>query len=94
MDSWLKALIAGACIVVIASGGYVVWQEFKRHQWAEEREQVRRADLAELVRVTNSGNETDLRAYCNSLRRSIERGYTSTKRERLLSACRRLDLAY
>lgn len=28
MDGWLKALIATACIVVIAGGGYFAWSEW------------------------------------------------------------------
>lgn len=27
MDGWLKALVAAACVVVIASGGYFAWKE-------------------------------------------------------------------
>ncbi|MBB5535998.1 hypothetical protein [Rhizobium giardinii] len=27
MDDWLKALVAAACLVVIAGGGYFAWDE-------------------------------------------------------------------
>ncbi len=27
MDDWLKALMAAACVVVIAGGGYFAWNE-------------------------------------------------------------------
>lgn len=27
MDGWLKALVAAACVVVIAGGGYFAWKE-------------------------------------------------------------------
>lgn len=29
MDGWLKGLIAAACVVVIASGGYFAWSEYR-----------------------------------------------------------------
>ncbi|RBO90536.1 hypothetical protein [Pseudochrobactrum asaccharolyticum] len=30
MGTWLKALIATACIVIIAGGGYMAWREYQR----------------------------------------------------------------
>lgn len=29
MDGWLKALVAAACVVVIAGGGWFAWGEFR-----------------------------------------------------------------
>lgn len=35
MDGWMKALVATACVVVIAGGGYYAWSE---HAAKKERE--------------------------------------------------------
>lgn len=32
MEGWLKALIASACVVVIAGGGYLGWKEYRAAQ--------------------------------------------------------------
>ncbi|MCM2432099.1 hypothetical protein [Agrobacterium rosae] len=37
MDSWLKALIASACVVVIAGGGYYASGEYRSYQRENER---------------------------------------------------------
>ncbi|NTG07156.1 hypothetical protein [Rhizobium rhizogenes] len=37
MDGWLKGLIATACIVVIAGGGYFAISEYQKSQAAERR---------------------------------------------------------
>jgi hypothetical protein len=34
MDSWLKWLIAAACLVIIAGGGYFAWSEWQAHNQA------------------------------------------------------------
>jgi len=36
MDGWLKFLIAAACIVVIAGGGYYAWSEYQTKKDREE----------------------------------------------------------
>ncbi|MDX0498968.1 hypothetical protein GOC68_22230 [Sinorhizobium medicae] len=41
MDGWLKALVAGACIVVIAGGGYYAWTEYERASIARLNEAAR-----------------------------------------------------
>lgn len=35
MDGWLKALIAAACVVVIAAGGYYGWSEYQAAELAK-----------------------------------------------------------
>lgn len=35
MDTWLKTLIAGACVVVIAGGAYYAWREYEHAAIAE-----------------------------------------------------------
>lgn len=35
MDGWLKGLIATACVVVIAGGGYFAFSEYRRSQEQE-----------------------------------------------------------
>ncbi len=53
MDGWLKALIAVACIVVIAGGGYYGWTEWRTAQVKQEsqsRAQLRARCLAEIRR--------------------------------------------
>lgn len=32
MEGWLKALIAAACVVVVAGGGYFGWKEYRTAQ--------------------------------------------------------------
>lgn len=41
MDGWLKALIAAACIVVIAGGGYIAWSEWNAKVMAERAAAIR-----------------------------------------------------
>lgn len=36
MDGWLKFLIATACVVIIAGGGYYAWNEYQQKVSAEE----------------------------------------------------------
>jgi predicted negative regulator of RcsB-dependent stress response len=39
MDGWLKGLIAAACVVVIAGGGYFAWSEWEKSKERERAEQ-------------------------------------------------------
>lgn len=41
MDGWLKFLIAAACVVIIAGGGYFAWTEYQQKQVAEAASQER-----------------------------------------------------
>lgn len=62
MDGWLKALIAGACIVVIAGGAYYGWSEYRLAQARKDREAVltsQATERAKLARLTAD--------YCNSI---------------------------
>lgn len=38
MGGWLKALIATACVVIIAGGAYLAWSEYSAHQEREAAE--------------------------------------------------------
>lgn len=49
MDGWLKMLIAAACIVVIAGGGYLGWREW---QASVRLQQAREAAAAAIERQT------------------------------------------
>lgn len=41
MDGWLKGLVAAACLVVIAGGGYFAWTK-----WQESKQAALQADYA------------------------------------------------
>jgi hypothetical protein len=47
MEGWLKALIAGACVVVIAAGGYSVWNEYKKEELGRANEAYLRTEAVE-----------------------------------------------
>lgn len=48
MDNWLKTLIAAACMVVIAGGGYYAWSKYQENQrstsLSQNREDSRRVE--------------------------------------------------
>ena len=54
MDGWLKTLIATACVVIIAGGGYYAWGEWKNAQL--------RAAIADRAKASRLTGE-----YCNKI---------------------------
>jgi len=67
MDSWLKALIATACIVIIAGGAWLAWGE---RQESVEREEIAAAwaELYTEAKVQH-GDTQGVRGWCNTLRK-------------------------
>lgn len=70
MDGWLKTLIAGACVVVIAGGGWYAWGEY-----SDYRERTAKMDLIKRVRTelfmlaSASENEPEkVREMCSVIR--------------------------
>ncbi len=54
MDGWLKALIAGACVVVIAGGGWAAWKEYRNGKdAASQRQNLQAAALSEAERQSS-----------------------------------------
>jgi len=54
MDGWLKALVAGACVVVIAGGGWMAWDQYAKTQAAaSQRQNLQAAALAEAERQSS-----------------------------------------
>lgn len=76
MDGWLKGLIAAACVVVIAGGGYFAWSEYRSAQAASAAQergleraafQSERAKCLEALqphRVSQFGEEKRIRDKC------------------------------
>ncbi|WP_421439903.1 hypothetical protein [Agrobacterium tumefaciens] len=56
MDGWLKALVATACVVIIAGGGYYGWNEYRIAKV--------RAAIAERAKVDRLTKD-----YCNDIAR-------------------------
>jgi len=50
MDGWLKALVAAACLVVIAGGGYFAWSEYQTQQTIKANNSVQAARAMERLR--------------------------------------------
>lgn len=57
MDGWLKTLIAAACVVVIAGGGYFAWSEY---QSSKALEQTRKVQQEARLRFECRAMVTDL----------------------------------
>ncbi|NSX90145.1 hypothetical protein [Agrobacterium tumefaciens] len=76
MDGWLKSLVASACVVIIAGGGYFAWSEYRRSkiETARQSEASKRAELQQErqrcldalkpPRVTMLGEEKRYRDKC------------------------------
>lgn len=55
MDGWLKVLVAAACAVVIAAGGYYGISEYRRASAQAARELNEERALNELFRLASAG---------------------------------------
>ncbi len=53
MDGWLKALVAAACVVVIAGGGWFAWGEYRKSQPVAAQQQ-QGNDVRDEMRVDNN----------------------------------------
>lgn len=70
MDGWLKALVAAACVVVIAGGGWYALNEYRDHttEEAAEKEATMRSGCRQSLLPENTGYAM-LRDTC------LKRGY-------------------
>jgi len=65
MDGWLKFLIATACSVIIAGGGYFAWSEYQQKQAAEAAAQERTMVNGCRATLTREGSPSKaLRDHC------------------------------
>ncbi|MCB5201883.1 hypothetical protein LH464_05245 [Neorhizobium sp. T786] len=74
MDGWLKALIATACVVIIAGGGYYAWSQYRD----AERRELLAEQRACTQRVRDIGNLKTRSDDQQALTRCIFRGFIST----------------
>lgn len=92
MDSWLKALIAVACCVVIAWGGYFTltkWQEYRSEQAYRDALTVMDAELHRVLRADPHDDEK-VRSMCKTVRGHPELN-SEDLNERILTMCRMLN---
>jgi len=92
MDGWLKTLIACACMIVIAGGGWYAWGEFSDH-----RERSAKADLMKRVRnelfMLASASESEpekVREMCSVIREKPDTFSDKDFAARTLRNCRAL----
>lgn len=69
MDGWLKGLIAAACVVVIAAGGYYLWGQYQYRAAANARAENINAARNELFRLAGAekGDDAAVRRFCSGL---------------------------
>jgi len=70
MDGWLKVLVASACVVVIAGGGWYAWGEYSRYSIQSERAEIRERVRKELFSLAqaNDNEPEKVRTLCGVLR--------------------------
>ena len=74
MENWLKALIAAACVVVIAAGSVYGWNEYQKALGrAEQRAEIETAKKAILNLSGAKVGTPESRRWCESVR-SLARG--------------------
>lgn len=74
MDGWLKALIAAACVVVIAGGGYLGWSEWSRASaQAGEQATIEAARSAILNESGAAAGTAAARQWCETMK-NLARG--------------------
>lgn len=74
MDGWLKALIAIACVVVIAGGGLYGWGEWQKY--SEQSARMAQVETARTAIFNESGGRPgspEARRYCERIR-ALARG--------------------
>lgn len=89
----MKALIAAACIAVLAFVGYYFWGEYERARaaatYAESVEDSRREIFSLAAKSVGLNDEQRARNYCDVLSRINQNNSDkSSERERVLNICR------
>lgn len=74
MDEWLKFLIATACVVIIAAGGWFAWSQYR--EWSD-RQKIEQARTYLFNRAKAAPDEREkVNAYCKATLRHIADGGT------------------
>lgn len=94
MDNYLKTLIAAACLVVIAGGGYYGWSEYQKASARSAAVQANDRVRAELFEWAGAkpGEITKVMTYCNDMASSLKPGDDAPLTRRLVRNCRSLGL--
>lgn len=72
MDGWLKALIAAACVVMIAGGGYLGWTEYlKASERSARSAEVETARTAIFNQSGGRSGTPEARRYCENIRKLV-----------------------
>ncbi|WP_457299171.1 hypothetical protein [Phyllobacterium sp. P5_D12] len=69
MEGWLKGLIAVACVVVIAGGGYFGFTQYQDYATRKERSERRAGAEDELFRLaqTDRSHPEKVREFCKGI---------------------------
>jgi len=91
----MKALVAAACIAVLAFVGYYFWGEYERARvaaaYAESVENSRKEIFSLAAKSVGLNDEQRARSYCDVLNRINQNNSDkSSERDRVLSNCRSL----
>lgn len=73
MDGWLKGLIATACVVIIAGGGYFAWSQYQANKSREEAKQAQ--------------EEASMRVACRAMVADLGRGQTKDYKGGHIATC-------
>lgn len=92
MDKTLKALIAAACIVVIAGGGYFAWSEYRTRQMTAARNSAIAAATLERVRRDNLTEASCSILATSALSKVTGEQFRTPERMADLRTCFQMDL--
>ncbi|MDW9563735.1 hypothetical protein GOB35_23305 [Sinorhizobium meliloti] len=70
MDGWLKTLVASACVVVIAGGGWCAWGEYSDYRERSAKTELMKRVRNELFMLASAGESEPekVRAMCSVIR--------------------------
>lgn len=89
MGGWLKALIAAACVVIVAGGAYFAWSEYQQGLGETERNRTSELARAELFEWAGAKPHEfgKVRAYCADIASRLSPGDTASLTRRLVRNC-------
>lgn len=91
MGNGLKGLIAAACVVVIAAGGWYLYSEYQLRSVRAEREAGLERARAEILKFAEARPDeiSKIRSYCEGLnQRNMTDPEKSEFREQIIRNCR------
>jgi hypothetical protein len=91
MDKTLKALIAAACIVVIAGGGYFAWSEYRTRQVTTARNSAVSTAAQEQARKTSLSKDACSILATSALSKVTGEQFRTPERMADLRTCFQLD---